>query len=62
MTDFAAKKLDYAFSINYVDEAGNMQATSVGFKKNVPANQFMMEMMDMTGLNVGRQKGFPGTY
>ena len=50
---FAAKKHDYTFSINYVDEAGNVQATTVGFKNNVPANQFMMEMMGMTGLSVG---------
>jgi hypothetical protein len=39
--------------INYVDEAGNIQATAVGFKNNVPANQFMMEMMGMTGLSIG---------
>jgi hypothetical protein len=50
---FAAKKHDYTFSINYVDEAGNIQATAVGFKNNVPANQFMMEMMGMTGLSIG---------
>ena len=51
---FAAKKHDYTFSINYVDAAGNIQATGVGFKNNVPANQFMMEMMGMTGLSVGQ--------
>ena len=50
---FAAKKHDYTFSINYVDAAGNIQATAVGFKNNVPANQFMMEMMGMTGLSLG---------
>ena len=50
---FAAKKHDYTFSISYLDEAGNIQATSVGFKNNVPANQFMMELMGMTGLSVG---------
>ncbi len=50
---FAAKKHDYSYSINYVDDAGNIQATSVGFKNNVPANQFMMEIMGMTGLSVG---------
>ena len=50
---FAAKKHDYTFSISYIDEAGNIQATSVGFKNNVPANQFMMELMGMTGLSVG---------
>jgi hypothetical protein len=50
---FAAKKHDYQYTINYVDEAGNTQAASIGFKNNVPANQFMMEMMGMTGLSVG---------
>lgn len=51
---FAAKKHDYVFSINYVDEAGNIQLASVGFRNNVPANQFMMEMMGMTGLSMGQ--------
>jgi len=51
---FGAKKHDYIFSINYVDEAGNIQVTAVGFKNNTPANQFMMEMMGMTGLSVGQ--------
>jgi hypothetical protein len=50
---FAAKKHDYQYTINYVDEAGNTQAAAVGFKNNVPANQFMMEMMGMTGLSIG---------
>jgi hypothetical protein len=50
---FAAKKHDYQYTINYVDEAGNTQAASIGFKNNVPANQFMMEMMGMTGLSIG---------
>lgn len=50
---FAAKKHDYTFSISYIDESGNIQATSVGFKNNVPSNQFMMELMGMTGLSVG---------
>ena len=50
---FAAKKHDYTYTISYVDEAGNIQTASVGFKNNVPANQFMMEMMGMTGLSVG---------
>jgi hypothetical protein len=50
---FAAKKHDYTYTINYVDETGNIQTSSVGFKNNVPANQFMMEMMGMTGLSVG---------
>lgn len=48
---FAAKKHDYVYSINYIDEAGNTQVASVGFKNNVPANQFMMEM---TGLSLGQ--------
>ena len=50
---FAAKKHDYQYTINYVDETGNTQAVLVGFKNNVPANQFMMEMMGMTGLSIG---------
>ena len=50
---FAAKKHDDQYTINYVDEAGNTQAAAVGFKNNVPANQFMMEMMGMTGLSIG---------
>jgi hypothetical protein len=50
---FAAKKHDYQYTINYVDEAGNTQAASIGFRNNVPANQFMMEMMGMTGLSIG---------
>lgn len=51
---FAAKKHDYVYSINYVDDAGNTQVASVGFKNNVPANQFMMEMTGMTGLGLGQ--------
>jgi hypothetical protein len=51
---FAAKKHDYVFSINYVDSTGNIQATAVAFKNNTPANQFMMEMMGMTGLALGQ--------
>lgn len=50
---FGAKKHDYQFSINYVDSAGNIQVATVAFKNNVPANQFMMELMGMTGLTVG---------
>ena len=50
---FGAKKHDYLFTINYVDEAGNTQATTVAFKNNVPANQFMSELMGMTGLSMG---------
>jgi hypothetical protein len=51
---FAAKKHDYVYSIAYVDSSGNIQATAVAFKNNTPANQFMMEMMGMTGLTVGQ--------
>ena len=51
---FAAKKHDYMYSINYVDSTGNIQATAIAFKNNTPANQFMMEMMGMTGLTVGQ--------
>jgi len=50
---FAAKKHDYQFMINYIDEAVNTQTVAIAFKNNVPANQFMMEMMGMTGLSVG---------
>jgi hypothetical protein len=50
---FAAKKHDYRYTINDVDETGNTQAVLVGFKNNVPANQFMMEMIGMTGLSIG---------
>jgi hypothetical protein len=50
---FGAKKHDYQYFINYVDATGNTQVTTVGFKNNVPANQFMMELMGMTGLSVG---------
>ena len=50
---FAAKTHDYQYSINYVDDAGNVQATSVGFKNNNPSNQFMLELMGMTGLSLG---------
>ena len=50
---FGAKKHDYLYTINYVDEAGNIQATTLGFQNNVPANQFMSELMGMTGLSMG---------
>ncbi len=51
---FAAKKHDYVFLINHVDESGNIHTTAVAFKNNTPANQFMMEMMGMTGLSMGQ--------
>jgi hypothetical protein len=51
---FAAKKHDYVFSVNYMDSTGNLQSTAIAFKNNTPANQFMMEMMGMTGLAVGQ--------
>lgn len=50
---FGAKKHDYQYFINYVDASGNTQATTVSFKNSVPANQFMMELMGMTGLSMG---------
>lgn len=50
---FGAKKHDYQYFINYVDKAGNGQMATVQFKNSVPANQFMMEMMGMTGLSMG---------
>lgn len=50
---FGAKKHDYQYYINYVDASGNGQMAVVQFKNNVPANQFMMEMMGMTGLSMG---------
>jgi len=50
---FAAKTHNYEYTINYVDSAGNIQAASIGFKNNTPANQFMMELMGMTGLSLG---------
>jgi hypothetical protein len=50
---FGAKKHDYQFTVNYVDAKGNIQASTVQFKNNTPANQFMMELMGMTGLSMG---------
>lgn len=50
---FGAKKHDYQYYINYVDGTGNGQMAVVQFKNSVPANQFMMEMMGMTGLSMG---------
>lgn len=50
---FGAKKHDYVYYINHVDASGEMQMATVGFKNNSPANQFMMEMMGMTGLTIG---------
>lgn len=51
---FAAKTHDYRYSINYLDQSGNIQLASVAFSNDVPANQFMMELMGMTGLSVGQ--------
>jgi hypothetical protein len=48
---FAAKQHDYTYTISHVDESGNIQASSVGFRINVPAIQLMMEIMGMTGLS-----------
>jgi hypothetical protein len=50
---FGAKKHDYQFSINYIDEKGNFQMSSISFKNSTPANQFMMELMGLTGLSLG---------
>jgi len=50
---FGAKKHDYQFFVNYLDEQANTQLVTIKFKNNTPANQFMMEMMGMTGLSVG---------
>lgn len=50
---FGAKKHDYQFSINYIDEKGNFQMSSVSFRNSTPANQFMMELMGLTGLSMG---------
>lgn len=50
---FGAKKHDYQFYINYLDDSGNGQMATIGFKNNTPAKQFTMEMMGMTGLSIG---------
>ena len=50
---FGAKKHDYLFYINYLDNSGNGQMATIGFKNNTPAKQFTMEMMGMTGLSMG---------
>lgn len=51
---FAAKQHDYQYNINYLDDSGNTQLVTVAFRNDVPANQFMMELMGMTGLSVGQ--------
>lgn len=50
---FGAKKHDYQFSISHIDDSGEIQISSIKFVNNTPANQFMMEMMGMTGLSMG---------
>ena len=50
---FGAKKHDYQFSISHVDDSGNVQIESIKFINNTPANQFMMELMGLTGLSMG---------
>ena len=50
---FGAKKHDYQFSISHVDSSGNVQIESIKFINNTPANQFMMELMGLTGLSMG---------
>ena len=52
---FGAKKHDYLYSVDYVTDTGNVQVSSIQFKNNTPANQFMMELMGMTGLTAGEQ-------
>jgi hypothetical protein len=51
---FAAKQHDYQYNINHLDDLGNNQLVTVSFRNDVPANQFMMELMGMTGLSVGQ--------
>ena len=50
---FGAKKHDYQFSISHVDDSGNVQIETIKFVNNTPANQFMMELMGLTGLSMG---------
>lgn len=50
---FGAKKHDYQFSISHMDDSGNVQIESIKFVNNTPANQFMMELMGLTGLSMG---------
>ena len=50
---FGAKKHDYQFSISHIDSSGNVQIESIKFVNNTPANQFMMELMGLTGLSMG---------
>ena len=50
---FGAKKHDYQFSISHLDSSKNVQIESIKFVNNTPANQFMMELMGLTGLSMG---------
>jgi len=50
---FGAKKHDYQISISHVDDSGNVQIETIKFVNNTPANQFMMELMGVTGLSMG---------
>ncbi len=50
---FGAKKHDYQFSISYIDDSDNLRIESIKFINNIPANQFMMELMGLTGLSMG---------
>lgn len=51
---FGAKKHDNQYGINFVDDKGNTQLATVAFVNDTPANQFMMELMGMTGFGVGQ--------
>lgn len=51
---FGARLHDYQYQITHVDGSGNTQITTVSFVNDTPANQFMMELMGLTGLGVGQ--------
>lgn len=51
---FGARLHDYQFQINHVDGEGNPQVTTVAFVNDVPSNQFMLELMGLTGLSAGQ--------
>ncbi|SBO42665.1 hypothetical protein [Cyanobium sp. NIES-981] len=51
---FGAKTHDYSFTVTHGDGSGHLQNAVVGFRNNVPANQFMMELMGMSGLTLGQ--------
>lgn len=51
---FGAKVHDYQYQISHVDAQGNTQVTTIAFVNDVPSNQFMMELMGLTGLSAGQ--------